>query len=385
MKILEVIPRFNPILGGGVDVVYNVSKQLCLFGHDVTIITSDVSFDADYSRTIEELGVNVVPFKSLFNMSLFIPTPAMKVWLNKHIKEYDIVHLNGTRSYQNNLVLKYARKYNIPYVIQAHGSLEHVGGKKFIKSMYDLIWGKRLVTSSTGFITLSNSEKQVHMDSGISEEKISIVPNGVDLSKFIELPEYGSFRMKYGIPRTEKVILYLGRLHITKGIDLLISAFSLLSSSVNHARLVIVGPDGGLQNVLQSQVQNLNLSDKVLFTGAVSAEVKLAAFVDSDVFVTPRFYGFPITFAESMACGLPIITTNDGDYLDFIDGNVGYSTVYSPEDISCAIKKILLDNDLSNTMRKNCRNQSEQTYNWKCLVSLLLCEYEKYISIYNSS
>ena len=379
MKILEVIPRFNPILGGGVDVVYNVSKQLCLFGHDVTIVTSDYKYDAAYAKTIEDLGVKVIPFHAMCNFKLFIPTLDFSCWLNEHINEYDIIHLNGTRSYQNNLIHKYAIKYHIPYVLQPHGSFKYIGAHTGIKRMYDIVWGNRLIHDATGFIVLSASEADQLMQQNILMDKISIVPNGVDLSKFEKLPKPGLFRLKYGISDNELVILYLGRLHETKGIDLLILAYSRITNSMDNIRLVIVGPDGGCKEQLMNLAKANSIENKILFTGPVSELEKFSAFVDSDIFVTPRFYGFPITFAESMACGLPIITTNNGDYLDFIDGNVGYSTGYSVDALSNAIISLLSNNDEYNKLKENCIHAAQQIYNWQSIVVQLLKEYRRYI------
>lgn len=52
-----------------------------------------------------------------------------------------------------------------------------------------------------------------------------------------------------------------------------------------------------------------------------SEKEKMMAFIDADVFVTPRFYGFPITFLEAIACGTPIVTTNAGDFIEGIDND----------------------------------------------------------------
>ncbi|MEA3437820.1 MAG: glycosyltransferase, partial [Thermodesulfobacteriota bacterium] len=144
MKILQVIPRFNPALGGGVNVVYNISKFMARRGHDVTIITTNYKFDIGYSKIIGKEGVEVIPFDYLFNLHLFIPSPTMKNWLFKNIKKYDIIHLNGARAYQNNIIYKYAIKYDVPYVLQTHGSILRIIEIQRLKRLYDIIWGYKL-------------------------------------------------------------------------------------------------------------------------------------------------------------------------------------------------------------------------------------------------
>ena len=104
MKILQIIPRFNLILGGGVNVVYNISKNLVKKGHSVTILTSNYLLDESLIDKLKEIKVNVISFDYLFNYSLFIPTPKLKNWLDDNLKYFDICHLHGTRSYQNILI-----------------------------------------------------------------------------------------------------------------------------------------------------------------------------------------------------------------------------------------------------------------------------------------
>jgi glycosyltransferase involved in cell wall biosynthesis len=364
MKVLQVIPRFNPSLGGGVDVVYNISKQLALRGHDVTVATTDYLFDADYARTIEDLGVEVIPFRHLFNYCLYIPSPDLKAWCKAHISDFDIVHLNGTRSYQNSVVMNHAVKSGVPIVLQAHGSIMRIVERKGIKWLYDQVWGDKLLTNASAFIALSHSEAEAHQRMGVAKEKIHVLPNGVDLEKFKDLPKKGEFRGRYSIKADEKVVLYLGRLHKSKGVDLLVEAFKILESRLNNVTLVIVGPDGGIKGALQERVEKYGINDKVIFTGLVPEQEKYAAFIDSDVFVTPKFYGFPITFAESCACGLPIVTTNEGDCLEWIDNSVGYISGYTPAQMSDAILKVLVNDENRGRLGRNAREMVIKALNW---------------------
>lgn len=364
MKVLQVIPRFNPILGGGVDVVYNISKQLALRGHDVTVATTDYLFDADYARTIEDLGVEVIPFKHLFNYCLYIPSPELKTWCKVHISDFDIVHLNGTRSYQNSVVMKHAVKGGIPIVLQAHGSIMRIVERKGNKWLYDQVWGNKLLTNASAFIALSYSEAEAHQRMRVAKEKIHMLPNGVDLERFRELPSRGEFRQKYGIDLNTRVVLYVGRLHKSKGIDLLVEAFTDLVPRLEDVRLVLVGPDGGFKRGLQRLIADCGVEEKVQFTGLVSEREKYAAFIDSDVFVTPKFYGFPITFVESCAFGLPIVTTNAGDYLDWIDNVAGISTEYDRAKLCEAMNRVLSEKAVRDRFSRGGRRLVTSRFNW---------------------
>jgi glycosyltransferase involved in cell wall biosynthesis len=189
MKILQVIPRFNLKLGGGVTIVYNASKYMVKRGHDVTIITTNYQFNPKFTKIIQKEGIEIIPFNYLFNLYLFIPSPNMKNWLSKNIKNYDVIHLNGARAYQNNVIYKYAKKHNIPYVLQAHGSVLRIIERQWLKKLYDLIWGYKILKGSSKVIALNHTEAEAYRSMGVNKDKIEILPNGIDLSKFSNLPK----------------------------------------------------------------------------------------------------------------------------------------------------------------------------------------------------
>jgi len=363
MKILQVIPRFNPQLGGGVDVVYNLSKSMAEKGHEVSIITSDYKFDQDYADELRNQGIKVIPFKHLANICLFIPTPSMNKWVSNNVSRFDIIHLNGARSYQNNVIYKYSRRYNVPYILQAHGSILRLVQRQELKRLYDTVWGYKLFRNSSKLIALCNSEADAYKSIELDEKKIEILPNGVDLCKFEKLPQKGEFKKKYGIDQNEMIILYLGRLHKSKNIELLLNAYSDLTTKIHDIRLVLVGPNE-MGRYVYKEIDKLDIKDKVLITGYLTEQDKFKSFIDADVFVTPRFYGFPITFAESCACGLPIITTNSGDILDWIDNRIGYVVNPNKNKLSMAIQSLLIDKETRIKFGQEAQLLARDRFNW---------------------
>jgi len=100
----------------------------------------------------------------------------------------------------------------------------------------------------------------------------------------------------------------------------------------------------------------------------VSKEDKMAAFTDADVFVTPSFTGFPITFLESCLCGTPIVTTGRGDLLTWIEDTVGYTTRYTPEALAGAIMHLLADDTLRARFGEKAKDLIQTKYNWQAIV-----------------
>jgi glycosyltransferase involved in cell wall biosynthesis len=379
MKVLMVSGTFPPRNFGGVTAVsYNLARRLVKRRHEITVYTTDVGNDfhsrlnVKDSKAIE--GINVYHFRNLINSLAFkqrIYSPiGMITQTKKELQNFDIIHLHEYRSFQNVIVHYYAKKYSIPYILQAHGSVVQTSSKKGLKKLFDLAWGSKILEDASKVIALTKTEAEQYTQMGVDENKIEIVQNGINLSEYKNLPNKGTFKKKYGIKSNEKIVLYLGRIHQSKGIDLLVETFSDISKEITDLKLVLAGPDDGFKQSLVETIHNLKIDNKVLFTGFVSNDEKIAAFVDSEVFVTPSFSGFPVTFLEACACGTPIVTTKKGDYLAWIDGKVGYVVKYDTNELRDAIFKIVTDSSLRNKFCLGCK-EITRTNDWSVIASQL--------------
>jgi glycosyltransferase involved in cell wall biosynthesis len=379
MNILYVLPYFNPKRGGDVNVCTNLARGFVALGHNVTILTTDFELDKQYIQSLRSSGIEVSYFKCSFHVGLFLYSPNMKKWLENNIKNFDVVHLHTFRAYQNNIVTYYSKKFNVPYILQAHGSVLPFFQKQGLKRIYDHVWGYKILDDSSKLIALTQTEYEQYKEMGAEESKIEILPNGIDIREYQDIPERGEFRNKHSIKDYEKIILYLGRLNGSKGIELLINAFYKLSTELTNVKLVIVGPDDGFLSYIKNLINDLEIRDKVLLTGPLYHKDKMEAYVDADVFVTPRFSGFPVTFLESCACKLPIITTKNGDDLNWIDGNVGFVTEYNENSLKKAMLKLLLDDSLNEKFGLNGLKLIESKFNWEDIIKDLERLYKQII------
>jgi len=376
MRILQVIPVFSAPFGGPVTVVRSISKELAK-KHEVTVYTtSALDQRRDFKDSLFEVepdGYHVVYFPRILRFSGLNVSPAMARALKVTLGEFDIIHIHSWRHFQDIIVHHYAEKYGVPYVLQTHGSLPRIMAKRRLKWIYDFLFGYRLLRDASKVVALSQMEAEQCRGMGVPEGKIEVIPNGIDLSEYSHLPPKGSFKKKFGIDDEEKVILYLGRIHKTKGIDFLVKAYAYLVKNMkcNEAVLVIAGPDDGYLAEAKSLTGSLSISDHVLFTGFVSNEDKLKALVDADVFVTPSFYGFPVAFLEACATGTPIVTTTMGDMLEWIDGNAGYVTSPTKHDLAKTTYAIISDNGLHRKFSSNCRKTVRSKFSLRKVVNRL--------------
>ncbi len=346
MKILQLFDFFSPHGGATVNLLNKLSKALAERRHEVTIYTSDFKLDQEYINSLPE--VNVRPFHCISSLAGFYLIPGMVMETKRHLRDFDVIHLHSARSFQNIVIHHYAKKYGIPYVLDTHGSLPRTvtGGGEFkpmLKRQFDIAFGNIILRDASRLIAETEVGVKEYTQFGASEDKITLIPPPFDTELFSKLPLPGLFRKKYDLP-DKKIVMFLGRIHLIKGISFLVESFNELSESRDDAILVIVGNDDGYQSTLESQIAELNLSDKVLFTGFLGGQDKLSALVDADVVVQTSVYeqGAWAPF-EAVLCGTPIIVSNNsgaGEDVKKIDA--GYLVEYgNSNDLKDKIKHVL--------------------------------------------
>lgn len=380
MRILQVISSFPPAYsyGGALKAAYEISKQLVINGHNVTVYTTDVHdensrFELEKNPIFRD-GVEIYYFKNLSNKLAyknFPIAPSMAKALKENINEFDIVHLHEYRSFQSMLVHYYSKKNKIPYITQPHGSAVNVMRLFLFKKLFDISIGSSILKGSSKVLALTNAESETIQKFNVDPHDIDFIPNGINLSEFSVLPNRGNFRMKYGIDKGEHLILFLGRLHKIKGIDLLVNTFANLSHI--DVKLVIVGPDGGYGSIIRKIVNDLDINDKVIFTGPLYGFEKLEAFVDADLYVLPSIYEtFPNTVLEACACGTPVIVTEGCGIKDMVNKhNIGFVVKYDINLLKNAMVKILNDDNLKKEMSNNGKNLVQKELNWEKIVNEL--------------
>jgi glycosyltransferase involved in cell wall biosynthesis len=375
MRILQVIPYFFPAeaYGGPVQSSNHLSKELVRRGHQVIVYTTDAmnSSTRQKVRYLEMEGRKVHYFRNLSNNlawhGLFL-APAMVFQLRKEIGTFDVIHLQDYRNFQNIVVHHYAKKCGVPYVVQARGELVTFFQRGRLKKVFDRLWGCKILKDASRAIAVTPTEVEQYKSMGVSQDKIEIVPNGIDLSEFDDLPQRGEFRVKYDLEANQKVILYLGRINWIKGLDLLASAFADISKSSNDVKLAIVGPDGGYLPALKKLIKELGIEGKVLFTGPLYGRHKLEAYVDADVYVLPSLYEiFGITLLEALACGTPVIVTDRCGIASIIDGQAGLVTPCDKEQLAGTLSHMLSDDRMRREFGERGKLLVREKFNWEII------------------
>ena len=393
MKILHVAHFFIPCLsaGGVVNASYQIASKQAE-DNDVKVLSTDsckerLKFpDGRYDVDVD--GIMVDYFKNLsnrFKMATMLDTPFSAPFrIRKEIKDYEIVHIHEHRQTLAIIASHFARKNNIPYIVQAHGSVLPFFQKEGLKNLFDKVFGFKILHNAACVFALTEVEKEQYLKMGVDEDKIEIVPLGINLEEYENLPDYGRFRSKFNISDDDNLILFVGRIHEIKGLDLLIDSFNdLIGLNENkNIKLAIVGPDDGYLTELEDKIRMYSLEDNVIVTGPLYKEEKQEALVDCDLFVMPSKYeSFTTSGLEAMACSKPLVLTKNNHIHDWVDGNCGLACDDDKDSLREAIEKLLFDEDLSKTYGENGKRLIKERYDWDIINKQILDIYEKLLGL----
>lgn len=317
-----IIPYFYPAwqYGGPPRSAYELARGLVRRGHHVRVLTTDsagnsripeVEMGKNGHRDLE--GIEVVYYRNVSNYlayrhRLFCP-PRFFREVRERLADCDIIHIHELRSMLTVSAFSAARDLSLPYVLSPHGGLRYLG-KRALKVIFDWAWGRAILMNASAVLAVSPLEEEEARHLRVEASRIKPLPNPISTDDYLHLPQAGAFRARWNIGQ-RKLVLFLGRLHWIKGVDLLVEAFARLRLRMPDARLALAGPDDGQEPELRRLVARAQIGDRVTFTGFLSHEEKLEAFVDSDLIVIPsRSEIFAITAIEALMCGTPVLLSS---------------------------------------------------------------------------
>jgi glycosyltransferase involved in cell wall biosynthesis len=283
-------------------------------------------------------------------------------------KDYDLAHAffgfpTGWLCYRN------AGK--LPYIISLRGS--DVPGQharlqldyKILAPVFGAIWKKAsvLVACSEGL-----KERALLFMPSVS---IDVIPNGVELDRFF--PAETSEKSK--VLR----LLTVGRLSVTKRIEMLIDAVDILHRTACKLHMTIVG-GGQMERQLRKIVTERDLSDVIKITGRIDSKKMPDLYRQNDIFISASMQeGMSNAMLEAMASGLPIVTTRCEGLAELIDGNGLIIERDNIEDIAKAVKRLADNPELYKQMSIAARKQAEK-FDWANIASSYIEQYRKIIT-----
>lgn len=229
-------------------------------------------------------------------------------------------------------------------------------------------------------ITVScHTKKDIIEQLDVREDKIKVIYNGKDdRFQLLNHHEICAIKEKYQLP--DHFILSVGGLHPIKNIPRLLKAYhQSLNDGLKH-KLVIVGMEMDKASEIFKILTVLGLENHVIFTGKVPDEDLAGLYNAADLFIYPCLYaGFGLPPLEAMACGTPVITSNNSSLPEVV-GDAGLLiNPYNIKEISNAISSLIDDDDLRENLIKKGLKRSK-LFNWSNSAYETL---ETYKEVYN--
>jgi len=291
-------------------------------------------------------------------------SPGLEDMARRTIASFDIVHLHDYRSYQNITVAPVAKTESVPLVIQAHGSLPTDVGNVIAKKAYDAVLGEKVLRCVTGAVALNQREAQLYEKVGIPADKVRVIPNAVDPNMVVPRERRIALRRSLNIPLDARVVTYLGRLHQSKGIEVLVEAIALVAREGIACFLVLAGADDGMETHLRKLARRRGIGTSVKFAGYLDEETRLAAIATSDVLAIPTFTGFPMTILEAYSLRVPVITTMAADNLDWLTEDVASIVPFDAKCLAHAAIRLLLNPTTRNNLAASGQQIVVNRFNW---------------------
>ena len=390
MKIGLLSYRSNPYSGGQGIYIRHLSKALSKLGHEVSVISGQPYPELDDSINLIKLpGLGLFESSerfSAFKISFFWNLLNFYEWFTVMTGGFPEPYAYGRRVYRllkktnfnfdilldnqslSSSLLKIQKEFplavTIHHPITRDHKLEMDNAKNWKERLSSNRWHnflpmqKRTASKLQNIICVSQSSKEdVIAEFNVKEERITVIPNGIDIENF--KPSSDSKTLDFKIVTTASSDIPL------KGLRHLILALPRVLREYPLTRLTVIGKSPK-KSKLNKLIDDLNLEDKITFKSGISENEIVDIYHDSDIAVIPSLYeGFGFGAGEAMACGIPLISTDSGGLKQVIGESALKIEPGSVQQIEESIIKLFNEEETRNELSKKGRERMEELFDWE--------------------
>jgi len=339
--------------GGAYTHVKELVKEL---DANILILTGNTK-DFGFYEEEGNLYYHIPRVKNLWDV-FFINPPGSYQIADKILKEknIDLVHFHSPLFTFSHGIIKNKKT---PMIMTVHYLLDvklndaaSVIYNRFIKKLTLFI-----AKNVDKLICVNEDYISVFKKWGIDSDKLIHIPNGVDTKKFSP----GKSKIKKNF-KNNKIILYFGRLHYQKNVDLLIRSFKLIKEKIQNSKLIIIGTGTDFDKLKRMSVEDKD----IIMTGFIPDEQLIDYLRAADLAVFPsRGENASFTIMEAMACRLPVISSDTGNAKKILGNDRGLVFEnYTEEELAKNCIKILEDRQLAKEMGKKARKYVVKYHSW---------------------
>jgi glycosyltransferase involved in cell wall biosynthesis len=381
LHVVHVCAYFAPafVYGGPPRSIHALCRAQRTAGADVRVVTTSANGDGELGDEIvargEYDGIPVHYCARAWPRSIFY-APSLASVVANELRDADVLHIHGLWNAAVWSAASVARHQKRPYVLSPRGmlapaALDHDAWRK--KLVYP-VTDRRVVRDAARLHATSRTEFD-DLTSLTESSRVVYVPNGVELPP-PDAGDAGAARARFRLPAEAPLVLFLGRIHPIKRLDLLAAAFDFVLQQHPQAHLVIAGPD---EEGHRAQVAPLftRYGGSVTWTGRVDDAGKRQLLDAAAVLVMcSNSESFGMSVAEAMAAGKPVVVTRTCPWPDVESHGAGLWVEQTPDAIAAGINAVLSDRAAARTMGARGRSLVEAQYSWTHAASSLIREYE---------
>ena len=380
-RIVHVCAYFAPafVYGGPPRSVLGLAKAQRARGLDARVVTTTANGETELPPEVVEAGeydgVPVQYCERAWPRGVF-RAPSLGPTLRTLINRETVLHLHGLWNATVWRAARVASEMARPYVLSPRGMLAPAARRHraFRKQLvYPLLDGRIVARAARLHATSTGEWHDLARTWG--EDRLVYAPNGVELPPARMDPREA--RRRLGLPVDAPVVLFLGRLHPIKRLDLLLDAFAITHRSRPGTRLLIAGPDGTGQRAALAE-RLLSLGDAVSWRGPVDAEQRHLLLSAASVFVMcSDAESFGLTVAEAMAAAVPVVVTRTCPWAIVEERGAGRWVDQRADAIAEAMDAVVGHPELGASMGAHGRHLVEDEYSWPSVAARLDAVYEE--------
>jgi glycosyltransferase involved in cell wall biosynthesis len=236
-------------------------------------------------------------------------------WLRANARRYSAILIHGLWQYHGLAAWQVLRGTDIPYFVFAHGMLDPWFKRRYplkhLKKQLYWPWAEYRVLRDARAVLFTTEEERLLARQSFNRYRVNEAVVGFGISD----PRIGDrtvFLRRYPELQGKRIVLFLGRLHVKKGCDLLIDAFADAAHREPALRLVMAGPgDESYRATLVRQAESLGVAERICWTGMIQGDLKWSAYHSAEVFaLTSHQENFGISVVEALACRLPVLISD---------------------------------------------------------------------------
>jgi glycosyltransferase involved in cell wall biosynthesis len=368
LRVVHVCAYFAPafVYGGPPRSIVGLSRAQQDAGIDVCVVTTTANGDAELDDAIvargQYDGIPVRYCERAWPRSIFY-APSLRNVLASELANADVLHIHGLWNATVWTAAAAAAVAQKPYVLSPRGMLtaaaraHHPLRKKLVYPFADA----RVIRGAACLHATSRDEFE-ELNRITAAGRSVYVPNGVDLP-----PATNGCRAP--------IVLFLGRIHPIKRLDLLAAAFEQVLANHPRAQLVIAGPDEGGHRATVAPLF-APFGDSVRWVGGVDDERKNQLLGAASVLVMcSNSESFGMSAAEAMAAGTPVVVTRTCPWPDVDTHNTGYWVEQTAGAVADAVDAILSNPAAAREMGRRGRELIAANYSWPRAAAALIREY----------